>query len=175
MKKLNLIILIAATAIAVAGIYFTTHFPFDLKQWGITIGVSCLIAFLYLYRRNIIRSKAAATAVRKSAGMSGVRKYANKMLILSLIASTVILLGTKNYQMLIPMGVAIATYILFKYLKYKVFLLISYLSVLICAIVFVTEPYIPIIDKYKLIYQVLSFQIFLFYLLPAADLFCAKK
>lgn len=175
MKKINLIILIIATILTIVGLYFYKQYPIDYRQWGITLGASLIIAALYFSKRKSIRSKAAATAVRKSAGVSGVKKYANKMLALSLIASIAILIGTKNFQLLIPMGIALAFYALNHFFKIKVFLLISYISALFCAISFVSAPYIPIAEKYILAYKVMSFLIFLFYLLPAADLYCIDK
>lgn len=175
MKKLNLIIVIIATVLTVAGIWFYTHFSVDFKQLGITAGASLIISSIYFSRRRSIKSKAASTAVRKSAGMSAVKRYANKMLITSIIATTAILIGTKSFHLLIPMGVTIATYILFRLFNVKLFVLISYISTILCALLFVTAADIPISDRYVIAYRVLSFQIFLFYLLSAADLYCAEK
>lgn len=175
MNKINLILIIVAALLTATGTYYYAPFDIDYIQWGISAAAFLITLLFYVLTRKRTKSKAAATAIRKSAGNSGVRKWSNKLMTISLVAIVSILVGTKCYQLLIPMGVTVVAYVLFRLFKIKLFLLISFVATFFAAILFETLPNLPIMEEYKLIAQVLTFMIFAFYLIPSADQYCIGK
>jgi len=175
MNKIKVSLLVIGTILAIITAYFYNPFELNYIIIGVMALVAAIISATYLSVRKNIKAKAAASAVRRSAGASGVKKFDQKMLLIGYFSTFCILIVLKGYIFLIPMGIALLTFLTYRVWSVKVLLLIGYMATIYSAVGFIIPFISSFSSTYSLIVEGAIVLAFLFVVLPTADLYCIEK
>jgi len=171
MNKIRATLLAIATIIAVPGTYFYKPFEIDYIKIGVGVAVALISILTYLKIRKNTKSKAAAAAVRRSAGASGVKKLDLKLFSGGLSFMAIVLISSKGYLFLIPVAIAGLSVLLCKLYNKKFLLPIGYMATIFAGIGFIfpyiaasTSPFVTLLEGVFILFSMLM-------ILPLADLF----
>lgn len=171
---MRLTILISATIATIAAAYIYRPFDPDYIQIGVMALVSLVFTATYLKIRKNIKAKAASSAVRRSAGSAGIKKFDRKMLNVGIIVSALLLTALKGYIFLIPMGIIIISYLLYRIFNVRVMALLGYVAAVFITVGFTFPFILSLSTAYSLIIEGGVVISFLLVSIPEADLFCIQ-